>query len=88
MLYLYITLFPLPRVESQAVVVAAKGNCRTFGEIKHLKRGMDGQLPFLLLSLSLSFLLSYRQRQGNRQTKRSISQTIKQKEGENQRGNK
>lgn len=53
MLYLYITLFPLPRVESQAVVVAAKGNCRTFGEIKDLTRGMDGQLPFLLLSLPL-----------------------------------
>lgn len=57
MLYLYITLFPLPRVESQAVVVAAKGNCRTFWEIKDLKRGMDGQLPFLLLSLPLSLPL-------------------------------
>lgn len=94
MLYLYFTLFPLPRVESQAVVVAAKGNCRTFWEIKDLKRGMDGQLPFLLLSpspslpLPLPLLLSYRQRQGNGQTKRSIGQTIKQKEGENQRGNK
>lgn len=42
MLHLYITLFPLPRVESQAVVVAAKGNCRTFWEIKDLKQEGDG----------------------------------------------
>lgn len=42
MLYLYITLLPLPRVESQAVVVASKGNCRTFWEIKDLKQKGDG----------------------------------------------
>lgn len=41
MLYLYFTLFPLPRVESQAVVVAAKGNCRTFWEIEDLKQEGD-----------------------------------------------
>lgn len=49
MLYLYITLFPLPRVESQAVVVAAKGNCRTFWEIKDLKQEGDGQSDFVFV---------------------------------------